>query len=61
MEYVIKSYVKLWWHVCWKHTCMWKIYIYVDGDGRKGECDGLMVCLIIFMLFNQLIYLVDCV
>ena len=36
------------------------IYIYVDGDGRKGKCDGLMVCLVIFMLVDQLIYLVDC-
>ena len=36
-------------------------YIYVDVDGRKGECDGLMVCLIIFMLSDQIIYLVDCV
>ena len=41
------------------HAC--EKYIYVDGDGRKGECDGLIVCLLKFMLFDQLIYLVDCV
>ena len=39
-------------HACEKYIY---IYIYVDGDGRKCECDGLMVCLIIFMSFDQLI------